>query len=126
MKIYLAIKYFEDNQNINLIKKIKDSLKKVGFSVVVLVGESKKYTPKELMNEAFRLIDESNVVLVEFSEKGVGLGIEAGYVFAKKKPIVVIAKVGSEISETMRGIAKEVIFYEDVGVIGEKVRKSIV
>jgi nucleoside 2-deoxyribosyltransferase len=53
-----------------------------------------------------------DIHIIEFSEKGTGLGIEAGYAFAKGKPIIVIAHEGSEISDTLKGIAKEIISYK--------------
>ena len=65
------------------------------------------------MNLTFEVIDNVDLVIVELSEKGVGIGIEAGYAHAKNIPIVVIAKEGSDISDTLRGIAKRIIFYTD-------------
>jgi 2'-deoxynucleoside 5'-phosphate N-hydrolase len=58
------------------------------------------------------LIRSSDVLLLEFSEKGVGLGIEAGFAHASGKRIVVIAKTGSEISDTLAGISSEIHFYD--------------
>ncbi|MBS4535709.1 hypothetical protein GOQ29_08785 [Clostridium sp. D2Q-14] len=48
---------------------------------------------------------------VRFS--GVGLGIEAGYASSREIPIITIAKEGSDISETLKGISKEIIFYKE-------------
>jgi nucleoside 2-deoxyribosyltransferase len=65
------------------------------------------------MKLTFELINKSDFLIIEFSDKGVGLGIEAGYAYAKGIPIIVIAKKGSDISNTLKGIAKKIIFYED-------------
>jgi hypothetical protein len=62
---------------------------------------------------AFEEIKKSDVMLVEISEKGVGLGIEIGYAFAVDVPIILMARLGSDISNTVRGICKEVFFYKD-------------
>ena len=51
-------------------------------------------------------------MVVDLTEKGVGLGIEAGYAYAKKTPIVVIAKRGSDISTTLQGISQKQFLYE--------------
>lgn len=128
MKIYLAIKFHEDLSNKKLIEGISKSLEFMGYKVIVIARDYEKwgkikFSPKELMKLSFKIIEESDLLLVEFSEKGVGLGIEAGYAYAKDKPIIVIAKNGSEISETMRGVAKEVIFYEKTEEIGEKLKQ---
>ena len=51
--------------------------------------------------------------MVDLTEKGVGLGIEAGYAYAKQIPIVVIARKGSDISATLQGIAKKLFLYDE-------------
>ena len=56
-------------------------------------------------------------------EKGVGLGIEIGYAYAKGIPIIVIAKRGSEISSTLQGIARETFFYDRPEELTEKLKK---
>jgi len=118
MKAYLAIKYREDLNNKGLIEDISKMLEKVGFETTAILRDYEKwgkvkFSSRDLMKLAFRLIEESDLLMIEFSEKGVGLGIEAGYAFAKNIPIIVIAKEGSDISDTLRGIAKEVIFYKE-------------
>jgi 2'-deoxynucleoside 5'-phosphate N-hydrolase len=117
MKAYLAIKFKEDFSNRNMIEDISNILKKSDIETVVMARDFEKWgeiksTPKKLMRETFKEIDSSDIIVIEFSEKGVGLGIEAGYAYAKQKPIFVIAKNGSDISSTLEGIAKEVIFYD--------------
>jgi 2'-deoxynucleoside 5'-phosphate N-hydrolase len=67
--------------------------------------------PEDLMRRTLQAIDVSDVVLLEFSEKGVGLGIEAGYAYAKGEPVVVVAKQGADISTTLRGISQKILFY---------------
>jgi 2'-deoxynucleoside 5'-phosphate N-hydrolase len=65
------------------------------------------------MQRTFFEIDHSDIVILEMSEKGVGLGIEAGYAFAKGKPVFVLIKKGKELSNTMQGVASRVISYRD-------------
>lgn len=120
MKAYFAIKYREDTKNDELIGRATAALEKAGIETYVFVREfqnenkGKKIGPEVLMTYALKAIDESDFVIAEFSEKGVGIGIEAGYAFARKKPVVVIAKEGSDISSTLRGISKVVILYKDL------------
>lgn len=64
-----------------------------------------------LMKRAFREIEAADLVVIELSEKGVGVGIEAGYARAKGNPIIVVARQGSDISATMEGIADTIVFY---------------
>jgi len=123
MKIFLAIKFHENLSNKKLIDDISNVLASSGNVVTVMARDYEKwgeikFNPDELMKLTFKIIEESDLLLVEFSEKGVGLGIEAGYAHAKGVPIVVMAKTGSDISSTMRGIAKKVIFYDNPEELG--------
>ena len=118
MKVYLVIKFKEDNSNRKLIEDISSVLEKMGMETTVMARDYEKWgevklTPEVLMQKTFEIIDFSDALIVEFSEKGVGIGIEAGYAYAKNIPIYVIAKEGSDISSTIKGIAKDVIFYNN-------------
>jgi nucleoside 2-deoxyribosyltransferase len=62
------------------------------------------------MKKSFSEIETCYLILVELSEKGAGIGIEAGYVSAKKIPIFTIAKTGCDISETL--ISSHVYVYD--------------
>lgn len=66
------------------------------------------------MKITFDSIDTCNLVIIDLTEKGVGLGIEAGYAYAKGIPIITIAKNGSDISETLEGISNKVLFYNKI------------
>ncbi len=119
MKVYLAIKYHEDNSNEDLILKLLKELESAGIETISVMRDFEqwgkvKYAPKELMELSFEQIDSCDALILEFSEKGVGLGIEAGYCFAKKIPIFLVAKQGAEISETLQGIIKDVCFYHEL------------
>ena len=81
-----------------------------------------RFNPKELMKITFEEIGSSDIVIVEFSEKGVGLGIEAGYAWAKEIPVWVIAQEGVEISTTLQGISTRIIFYEEMNDLKRKLR----
>ena len=66
------------------------------------------------MKLTFEKIDSCDLVIIDLTEKGVGLGIEAGYAYAKETPIITIAKSGSDISETLVGISKKIFFYKNI------------
>jgi hypothetical protein len=57
--------------------------------------------------------------------KGVGLGIEAGFAFARGIPVLAAARAGSDISATLQGISARVCLYareEEVMRIVEDVK----
>ena len=118
MKAYLAIKFYEDFSNRQEVEALLGCLEEAGFESVCVVRDCEawgRYTfqPSVLMQKSFDLIEASDVVVIELSEKGVGLGIEAGYAHAKGIPVVTIAKTGSDISKTLRGISDAVFHYHD-------------
>ncbi|WMM25520.1 hypothetical protein RBU61_02325 [Tissierella sp. MB52-C2] len=118
MKAYIGIKYYEDYRNKTIIDKISSALERNGYRASCIVRDIQnhqvRYNPQELMKLTFKEIDECNLVIIDLTEKGVGLGIEAGYAFAKGIRIITIAKEGSDISETLEGISKEIFFYKDI------------
>jgi len=116
MNIFLSIKYHPDHRNRDLIEHITRVLQP--HAVVCIARDveewgKKKFDAAGLMQRTFEEIDSSDIVVVELSEKGVGVGIEAGYAAAKGKPVITIARRGSDISETLRGISREVFIYQD-------------
>ena len=118
MRAYLAIKYHADNSNRQLIEQISTQLKKSGINSTCIIRDLERwgevhFTPAELMRLSFNEIEKSELVIVELTEKGVGLGIEAGYAHALGIPVITIAKQGADISTTLRGISKMVFSYKN-------------
>lgn len=104
MRVYLAIKFHDDNRNRGLIESLSGVLQAMGFETVVMARDFERwggtvFMPEELMRKTFAEIEKSDVLIVEYSEKGVGVGIEAGYASAKKIPVAVIARTGSEYQQ---------------------------
>ena len=119
LKAYLGIKYHADNRNREVIERISEVLAGCEITILCVARDLEKWgavrlEPRDLMQQTFDLIDGCDLVVIELSEKGVGLGIEAGYAYACKIPVITIAKRGREVSETLRGISSRVIFYEEV------------
>jgi len=98
---------------------ISSALQARGFETVCIARDVEqwgqlKFDARELMLRTFAAIDASDLVVVDLSEKGVGIGIEAGYARAKNIPIVTIAQIGADVSETLRGISRAVLWYDGV------------
>jgi 2'-deoxynucleoside 5'-phosphate N-hydrolase len=127
MKIYLAIKFHSDFSNKEFIEDISSALEKAGHSSIVAVRDFEqwgalKFTNQQIMKQDFAAIRESDMLLVEFSEKGVGLGVATGFAKALGKKVIVIAKEGSDISDTIEGTADQIIFYTKVDDLVEVFR----
>jgi nucleoside 2-deoxyribosyltransferase len=117
MKAYIAIKYHADQSNRERIEGISAALEQQGYETVCITRDLEKWSEVQfdsgtLMQRTFDEIDASDVVIVDLTEKGVGVGIEAGYAFAKRIPVVTIARRGSDISETLRGISQGILLYD--------------
>lgn len=115
---YLGTKFHEDQHNRPHIEMVTEALTKAGWTTQVVVRDLEdwgavQFEPQTLMARAFAVIEASNVAIIDLTEKGVGLGIEAGYAFAKGIPVFTIARVGSDISTTLRGISQEVCLYRN-------------
>lgn len=118
MKIFLSVKYHADQNNRQRIEAILGALEKRDLKIVCIARDVEcwgqvHFDANELMRITFAKIDASDLVLVDLTEKGVGVGIEAGYAFGKRIPIVTIAERGADISTTLRGISRNVLYYND-------------
>ncbi len=116
-RAYIGIKFYEDSRNQDEILALSDWLNRVGYNTVCIARDIEKWgtirlSPQELMQISLAEIDKSDLVVMEMSVKGVGLGIEAGYAYAKGKPVIVLIREGRELSQTMAGIATKVIIYQ--------------
>ena len=119
MKAYIGIKYHEDYRNKAIVDKISSILENNGYETICIVRDTNieqqsKYNPCDLMKLTFEKIDNCDLVIIDLTEKGVGLGIEGGYAYAKEIPIITIAKSGSDISETLVGISKKIFLYNNI------------
>jgi hypothetical protein len=115
-RAYFGIKFYEDNRNRDEINSISVALHDDGIRTICIARDVEKWgdvtlSSQELMRITFEEIDKSDFVILEMSEKGVGLGIEAGYAVARKKPLIVLIKQGLVLSNTMQGVADIVIPY---------------
>ena len=67
MKVYISIKYREDNGNRDCIEKISSALERNGFETVCITRDIEKWgqielSPQELMQRTFTEIDSSHLL----------------------------------------------------------------
>ncbi len=120
MRAYIAIKYHPDSRNRERIAALSDTLQAVGVESLCIARDVERWGQvhldvRTLMERSFEEIDASDFLLVDLSEKGVGIGIEAGYAYARGIPIFTVAEEGAEISATLRGISREIHPYREPG-----------
>ena len=78
-----------------------------------------------MMATAFKEIDNSDFLIAELTHKSIGVGIEIGYAFATKKPIIYVRQKGAEYSTTTAGCSVFVIEYENETDLVEKISQAI-
>lgn len=117
---FFALKFHDGDEDLAKVEAIEKALNKAGVTITLMARDVEEwgqaYIPegKALMRDyAFPAMLQCDCNIIEFSEKGVGLGMNGGFCYAAGKPIYVIAKTGSDISTTMANVAKEIIFYDE-------------
>ena len=131
-KAFMSLKFHDGKEDKKKIDDLTNALLEAEIQNVVMARDVEKYGEavlpegaKLMPDYAFPAMKQCDMLIVEFSEKGVGLGIGAGYAYAIGLPIYVIAKTGSDISLTMQNLAKEVIFYDNEIELTEKFKKIL-
>ena len=116
---FFALKFHEGDEDRKKVEAIESALNKAGIEITLMARDVEEwgnaYIPegKTLMKDyAFPAMKQCDCNIIEFTEKGVGIGMNGGFCYAVGKPIYVIAKTNSDISTTMANIATEVIFYD--------------
>ena len=117
---FFALKFHDGDEDVAKVEAIEKALKKAGIEITLMARDVEKWGQaiipegKTLMRDyAFPAMMQCDCNIIEFSEKGVGLGMNGGFCYAVGKPIYVIAKTNSDISTTMENIATEIIFYDN-------------
>ena len=118
MKAFLGIKFHSDNSNRDTIESISQVLKSCDIETICIRRDVEKWgevhlSHHQLMVKAFEVIGLCDFAVIELTEKGVGLGIEAGYAYAQGIPIITIAQKGCDISTTLAGISESTYLYND-------------
>ncbi len=113
---YFGCKYRPGGVNRAWVDEVAEALAREGWELLNVERDLERWGEVQpdattLMEETFRMIDRSDVVLIDLAEKGVGLGIEAGYASAKGLPVVAALPHGADLSVTLAGIATAVVRY---------------
>ncbi len=121
MKIFITAN-FKNGENKEEIENLCGLVRTAGFEDFCFIRDVENYqkmfdSSKELMQRAKDEIEKSDALLVDMTNKPTGRAIEAGVAFALDKKIIVIAKKGTQIKDTTRGIADLVIEYDVINDI---------
>ena len=118
MKAFLSIKFWGDDRNRGHVEAVIRAIEDSGFDVFCIRRDAEKwgeikFTPEGLMNTTFAEIDRSHVLVADVADWPIGVGVEAGYAFAKGIPVICICQEGKPMANTVAGFASSVIKYND-------------
>ncbi len=114
-KAYFAISYNNRKLFYKEIKSLKTLFNKNNIELLIFVDKYNFKANEEsiMMETAFKEIDNSDFLIAELSTKSIGVGIEIGYAFAKKIPIIYLRKKHAEYSTTASGSSTYNVDYKN-------------
>jgi 2'-deoxynucleoside 5'-phosphate N-hydrolase len=123
-RAYLAVKFHADQANRAHIENLLQALEQAGNETVCVVRDLEHwgeiaFDAPDLMRRTFELMESCDWVVIDLAEKGVGVGIEAGYAYAHSLPVLAVAPAGLDISTTLQGIANAVYSYADYAALAD-------
>mgnify|MGYP001601088360 CR=1 FL=1 len=118
MKIFIT-STFEEGNNKGEIEKLCSIVKGSGFEDFCFIRDVENYkkifqNPKQLMSRAGEEINKCDALLFDATNKSTGRAIEVGIAYSGRKKIIVIMRKGTEIKDTLNGVADAVIIYNTI------------
>ncbi|MDP2919313.1 MAG: nucleoside 2-deoxyribosyltransferase, partial [Dehalococcoidia bacterium] len=118
MRAFLSIKFCGDNRNKEHVEAVISAITSAGFEVFCFMRDAEKwgterFTPEEMMKKTFTEIDNSDIVIADVADWPIGVGVEAGYSYAKGIPVICICPAKKSLANTVAGIANKVVRYID-------------
>lgn len=132
LKAFLSLKFYDGDVSKKLVDDITEALAKVNIHTFAAVRDIEKYGEEKgldmahfMPKYAFPEMETSDIMIIEYSESGAGLGMGADHAYCHGVPLYLIAKRGSKISTTVNSVAEKVIFYDEISDITDEFRKLI-
>jgi nucleoside 2-deoxyribosyltransferase len=118
MKIYCAHSSLFDYQN-EFYEPIKNSDSYILHEFIL--PHDKQLAP----SNSKLVIQACDLFLAEVSFPSIGLGIEMGWAESFKKPIIAIHKKGSNVSSSIKFIARDIYEYESLDIFLQTLEKKM-
>jgi len=126
-KGYFAISFSDRKKYAKTIDYLVKHLAEKDIALLVFVDKYhfESNQEKEMMVTAFEEIDNSDFLIAELSNKSIGVGIEVGYAFSSKKPIIYVREKGAEYSTTTAGCSNFIIEYENSKNLSDRMIEAL-
>jgi len=125
--VYIAIALRTRSHYDNIIRVICAVVEKAGMNPIVFVDQF-DYAPQEaraMMQMAFQTLENADLLIVEGSEKAIGVGVEVGYAAGKNKPIIYLRHENAEYSTTVGGTATYALVYQDAEDLHQQLIRTL-
>jgi len=118
VRAFLSIKYWGDFRNQEEVRSLIGVIEELGLDVYCVVEHAERWgqvilEPRELLRRTFEEIDKSDLLIANVADWPIGVGVEAGYAFARGIPVLCIWPEGSRLANTVAGLAEAVVSYCD-------------
>jgi nucleoside 2-deoxyribosyltransferase len=122
MRAYISVSFNKRKLLDKELTAIITTLKKFDIAAFVFVDHYKFELSEErqMMEQAMKDIDNCDLLIAETSDKGIGIGVEAGYAKAKNKPVIYLRQTDAAHSTTVSGISDSQIIYSDSGDLAKQ------
>ena len=126
-KAYLAISYSNRKLFNKEIATLTAYFLTKNIELLVFVDKYNFKTTEEqlMMQTAFKEIDSCDYLIAELTTKSIGVGIEIGYAFAKKIPIIYLRKNNAAYSTTASGSSTHIVVYKNEIDLYESMEKLL-
>src|SRR3989344_4090416 len=113
MKIFISTK-FKGLRNKKELEYLEECLDRLGYKHFLAVKHLDDFGRKPIsynifMKRALENIKKSDACLIYLSDKGMGIGIEAGMAKALNKKVIVLVPKERKVSMSLEGIADKII-----------------
>lgn len=130
MNTFLSIKFWGDDRNRAHVEAVILAIENAGFEAFCTRRDVEKwgeisFTPEDLMKNTFIEIDNSQVLVADVADWPIGVGVEAGYAFARGIPVICICQADKKIANTVAGFASSVIKYRDYTELEDRLKLLI-
>ena len=122
MRAYISVSFNKRKLLDKELTAIFTTLNEFGIVAFVFVDHYKFELSEErqMMEQAMNEIDNCDLLIAETSDKGIGIGVEAGYAKAKNKPVIYLRQTDAAHSTTVSGISDSQIIYSDSGDLAKQ------
>ncbi|MEX1111895.1 MAG: hypothetical protein WEC84_00375 [Candidatus Andersenbacteria bacterium] len=119
---------FEHGRNKDEIEGLCSVVRESGFEDFCFIRDIENYgkvfdNPRDLMKRTAEEIQRSDYLLLDMTDKPTGRAVEAGIAYAMNKKVILITKKGTDIKDSVRGIAEAIIEYESISDIVSELSK---